>query len=270
MNKKPLTVSVVIPAYNEAAMIGACLDALQRQTVPPDEIIVVDNNSTDETVAIVRRLYPQVKVLHESQQGIIFARNRGFNAARGDIIARMDADTQVPPGWVARLREVFIDEKVAAVVGQDWYYDRPCQRLVRWCDVAVRRIYIWMVRGAMLHGCNMAMRRQAWEQASPCVRKDIHEDSDLAIHLRQRNLKIRYDPLLLAGVSARRLSTPWPSFKAYLRRMLTTYSRHGRADLPGVVFFCAVMITAYGVNGLYGLGVARAQWQERYVYRPME
>src|SRR5687767_1835934 len=95
-----LRVSLVIPAYNEESHLRACLDAVAAQTVRPFEVIVVDNNSTDTTVAIARS-YSFVAVMHESQQGIVYARNAGFNAARGDIIARIDADTHLSPNWIA-------------------------------------------------------------------------------------------------------------------------------------------------------------------------
>src|ERR1035437_9820650 len=89
-----MKVSVVIPAYNEEKYIGACLDSLMDQKEKPDEIIVVNNNSTDNTAKIVKK-YP-VRLINEEQQGMIPARNRGFNEAKFEIIARTDADTILP------------------------------------------------------------------------------------------------------------------------------------------------------------------------------
>jgi glycosyltransferase involved in cell wall biosynthesis len=87
-------ISIVIPVYNEAERIAACLESIAAQTVTPLEVIVVDNNSTDATVSIARS-FPFVRVITAKCQGVIHARNRGFNAARGEIIGRIDADTRL-------------------------------------------------------------------------------------------------------------------------------------------------------------------------------
>ncbi|HEX7964030.1 MAG TPA: glycosyltransferase family A protein, partial [Candidatus Saccharimonadales bacterium] len=96
---KRQSVSIVIPAYNEERHLAACLEAIRAQSEPPLEVVVVDNNSTDRTAEIARR-YPFVRVVHEERQGIVFARGAGFDAARGDIIARIDADIVLPAGWI--------------------------------------------------------------------------------------------------------------------------------------------------------------------------
>src|SRR5438309_1400799 len=101
-----MKVSIVIPVYNEGPALGACLDAIARQTSRPFEVIVVDNNSSDDTVPIARH-YGFVRLIHEKRQGVVHARTAGFNAARGDIIARIDGDTILPENWVASCKEVF-------------------------------------------------------------------------------------------------------------------------------------------------------------------
>jgi glycosyltransferase involved in cell wall biosynthesis len=99
MIDKTLTLSIVIPVYNEQCHLKACLDAIANQTESPDEVIVVDNNSTDRTLAIAES-YPFVKILKEKKQGVLAVRTKGFNSARSSIIGRIDADTVLPPGWV--------------------------------------------------------------------------------------------------------------------------------------------------------------------------
>src|ERR1019366_8076903 len=95
MAQKHMRVSLVIPAYNEKHHIKACLDHIASQRVVPYEVIVVDNASTDKTAAIARS-YDFVTLITEKRQGVVFARDTGFNLARGDIIGRIDADTLLP------------------------------------------------------------------------------------------------------------------------------------------------------------------------------
>src|SRR5487761_1699776 len=100
-----MKISIVIPVYNEADNLSACLDAISNLEVMPYEVIVVDNNSTDNTVAIAN-LYDFVTVAHESRQGVVHARTKGFNLAKGDIIARIDADSVLPYDWTINVDDV--------------------------------------------------------------------------------------------------------------------------------------------------------------------
>jgi glycosyltransferase involved in cell wall biosynthesis len=79
--------SVVIPVLDEAELIGGCLDAVREQADPVDEIVVVDNGSTDGTLEIARAT-PGVTVIEEPRRGISYARNAGFEAAHGDLLRR--------------------------------------------------------------------------------------------------------------------------------------------------------------------------------------
>ena len=103
-----LTLSVVVPAYNEQEVIGECLRRLVAQGDAITEIVVVDNNSTDDGMAVVAemaRTYPYIRTITESQQGLVYARNSGIDAATGDLVARIDADTRVPDGWAQTNRK---------------------------------------------------------------------------------------------------------------------------------------------------------------------
>ncbi len=97
-----LTVSVVIPAYNEARVIARCLGSLLDQTHRPHEVIVVDDGSTDETQAIARG-FGGVTLLTQSHEGSGAARNRGAQAATGDILCFLDADMRFARDFLSRL-----------------------------------------------------------------------------------------------------------------------------------------------------------------------
>lgn len=83
--------SVIVPAFNAAATLGATLASIRAQTRPPDEILVVDDGSTDDTPAIAAGL-PGVQVLRRANGGVAAALNHGIAAASGDLLACLDAD----------------------------------------------------------------------------------------------------------------------------------------------------------------------------------
>src|SRR5215472_11682458 len=95
-------ISFVVPAYNEEALIASCLNAIAAEiarTRYAAEIIVVNNNSTDRTREIAMSI-PAVRVIDEPQRGLVQARRAGCVAARGRLIANIDADTMIPEGWL--------------------------------------------------------------------------------------------------------------------------------------------------------------------------
>src|SRR5579884_4992 len=109
-----MKLSLVIPVYNEAELLPLCLDSVAALKDKPDEVIVVDNNSSDQTAAIASS-YSFVKLIKEPRQGVVHARSRGFNEATGDIIARIDGDSILPPDWTDRVKAVFKDQSIDAV-----------------------------------------------------------------------------------------------------------------------------------------------------------
>jgi glycosyltransferase involved in cell wall biosynthesis len=108
-------VSVYIPCYNGAHYIGACLQALLDQTRVPDEIIVIDDGSTDGTGSVVQG-YPGVILVQFSEnRGLSAARNAGVATARHELVASLDADCVAEPDWLAHLVEVM--KNVPNIVG---------------------------------------------------------------------------------------------------------------------------------------------------------
>src|SRR5687767_8096507 len=104
-------VSVVIPTYNRSALLlDAVSSVLGQNSQSPYEIIVVDNNSKDDTPAVVRSLiesHPgKVRSIFEPKQGNAHARNRGIESASGAIIAFIDDDVTVESNWLATLKNV--------------------------------------------------------------------------------------------------------------------------------------------------------------------
>jgi glycosyltransferase involved in cell wall biosynthesis len=101
-----MKISVLIPAHNSAKVIGATLDSVLRQTVPPDEIIVMDDGSTDDTLKILLSYQPRVTVLTEKNQGVAAARNALLHRAGGDLIAFLDHDDLWHPDFLSNQCEL--------------------------------------------------------------------------------------------------------------------------------------------------------------------
>lgn len=206
MNQRP-RVSIVIPAYNEENQIRTCLQSIAAQTVQPFEVIIVDNNSADKTVAEAKK-FPFVKVIKEPRKGSVFASTAGLNYAEGEIIARIDADTHLAPDWVEVVSDYFVEHKeIAAITGKCYFRDFPFRRAVSAIHASGYHYLQKLIAGSeVLWGSNMAIRRDAWLKVrSDCqLRPDVDEDIDLSIHLKNRHLRARRILEAHATVSLRR------------------------------------------------------------------
>ena len=99
------SVSVIIPTHDRAAVLGRAIESVLAQTLPPREIIVVDDGSTDGTEALLRSAFPQVRCLRQENRGVSAARNAGIAAATGEWLAFLDSDDEWLPGKLAAQRE---------------------------------------------------------------------------------------------------------------------------------------------------------------------
>jgi glycosyltransferase involved in cell wall biosynthesis len=223
-----MKISVVIPAYNEEKYIKTCLESILNQEEQADEIIVVNNNSTDKTVELAKE-YP-VRVVNEAEQGMIQARNRGFNEAQYEIIVRTDADTIVPQNWIKRIKKYFENEKLIALSGPSSFYETN-NNLSEKAALQTQKSYLNFMTHAMGHGClygpNMALRKSAWERVknSVCLNdRDVHEDLDLAIHLAPFG-EIMVDDTLIVNASFRRFKK-LKSYFEYPYRVVKSVNRH--------------------------------------------
>lgn len=246
-------VSIVIPAYNEESVIRQCLLAAIYQSVPADEIIVVDNRSTDRTAAFVRQMqdeYPESPIIllqQDNAQGLIPTRNFGLDSASGDILGRIDADSVVEPDWVEQVQKAFVDRSVQATTGPVVYYDMPMRRFGLKADDKMRQLMLRLAKHQyhFLFGSNMAIRRTAWEiiRNETCLdeKDEMHEDIDLSLHLFDHDLKIQYVPHMVSGMSARRLEDSPKDYRYYVTRFDRTYKAHNVNKIalkaPMVVFF---------------------------------
>lgn len=201
MNKPHI--SIIIPAYNEQDYIGQCLQALVAQLDPKDEIIVVDNNSSDNTVSIAKT-FPQTRVIHEIQQGQVYAQATGFTAARNLVLARIDADTVVSSTWLSQLRQLFKDGAQAVTgpgKGYDLLFSRLATSLFEISFLTIRLV----IGGWPLWGSNFAIHKELWNKYGTEItpRIDIWEDMEFGLILKQHAIPVQYVRSLRVGFSAR-------------------------------------------------------------------
>jgi glycosyltransferase involved in cell wall biosynthesis len=114
-----LTISVAIVTRNRGQLLGAALQSLEKQERPPDQVVVVDNASTDETPAMVNAFASRMNLIlvREQTVGIPFARNTALKHCTGDIVALLDDDCVAEPGWLKELEIPFLKDPHIGAVG---------------------------------------------------------------------------------------------------------------------------------------------------------
>lgn len=221
-----LTLTLVIPVYNEERHIKACLDAIVKQTIMPDEVLVIDNNCTDKTVEIAKR-YPFVTVIREPKQGLIHARNTGFNRAKGDILGRIDADSVIANNWVETVLKNFAGKReLAGLTGIAKTAIIPYVNSVT--STFFSRAYFRSARGLfkteILWGANMAIRRNAWEKVKTKVGlncNEVHEDQDLSLWIASEKMQNHKDNNLLVYTNGQEYSYLPKLVNYHLKRVKT-------------------------------------------------
>ena len=225
-----LSVSIIIPVFNEEDYIGPCLDAIKAQSVKPLEVIIVDNNCTDATISIAKQ-YPFVRVVKEPIQGRTVSRNRGFNAARGDILGRIDADSIIMKDWVKRVQANFTDPSVGGVTGPG--LTRTIVGIKIYSTIW-SRLYFMTVQS--LHGiistwgANMAVRKTAWQEIKGITAPNgsrVHEDQDVAYALAGGGFRVVQDNKLTIRTPGGSLLY-WPKYSSYVIKTFRMKRYHDR------------------------------------------
>lgn len=211
-----MKIAFVIPAYNEEALIGKCLqsvlDEIDRSGVPAD-VIVVNNASKDRTGEIARG-FARVQVVDEPKKGLVNARHAGFAASEGyDLVANIDSDTMVPAGWLTTVQAEFAkDPKLVCLSGPYVYYDMALHNrlLIGMFYGLTYLIYLlnrFVLRvGSVVQGGNFVFKREAWASVGGYDRTITFfgEDTDVAVRLSKVG-KVKWTFALKMKTSGRRL-----------------------------------------------------------------
>ncbi len=203
---KPVRFSVVIPAYNEAQYIAKTLQSLHEQDYADEfEVIVVDNNSNDATAEIAESL--GARVVFEREPGVCFARQKGTEEAKGEIVISTDADTSYRANWLSTINRAFERyPKAVAVAGPCRYIDGPI-----WGSVYPHLLFGFIYLGYKLTGktfyitaTNVAFKKSAFDGYNTLLTQG-GDELDLLHNLRSKG-RVVFNNRNPSYTSARRLA----------------------------------------------------------------
>ncbi len=178
-----MDISVIVPAFNEEKRIRACLESIRAQRTPHSyELIVSDSNSTDRTASIAEEYADKLVVCTE--RGTAKARNEGARLAVGGILAFIDSDTTMLPGYLDAVWGALHDRRTLAV-SCAFKFTRRSPKLLA-AEYTTNAYYVLrsLLGAATLPGFNICIRRDAFEQLGG-FRLCHLEDLDMSIRLRQ-------------------------------------------------------------------------------------
>ncbi len=259
------SISVVICAYNAAATLEECLRASTQLVYPQLEILVVDDGSTDATAAIARR-FPGVTVLSIPHGGLAVARNEGFKAARGSLIAYLDSDAYPSPEWPYYLALGMDHHDVGGVGGPNIPPpgDSAAAQRVAHAPGGPLHVLLSDDRAEHVPGCNMAFWKLVLEEVGGFdpVYQTAGDDVDLCWRVLNRGWQISFHPGALVWHHRRgKLKDYFRQQWGYGRSEALVEARHpdrftavGTARWRGHIYnaFGATSLRQRVYRGLYG------------------
>src|SRR5579872_1350325 len=255
-------VSVVVCSYNGASTLDECLRSLERLDYPDYEVILVDDGSTDGTMDIAAR-HPEVRAIHQSNQGLSAARNAGLHAASGSVIAYTDSDCFADPEWLTHLVYQLTASGAAAVGGPNL---TPEDGWLAACVAASPGQPTHVLESDQvaehIPGCNMAFRREALEAINGFRTKyrKAGDDVDVCWRLQQSGMAITFAPAAFV----------WHHRRQNVRTYLRQQAGYGEAE--ALLWFDHP--DRFNVRGegrwrgvVYGVGLAGVRLGRPVIYR---
>jgi cellulose synthase/poly-beta-1,6-N-acetylglucosamine synthase-like glycosyltransferase/peptidoglycan/xylan/chitin deacetylase (PgdA/CDA1 family) len=275
---RPFTpsVSVIVPAFNEAAGIARAVESLARGDYPAHEVVVVDDGSTDGTAEIVESLdLPRVRVVRQPNAGKAAALSAGVAIASGEVIVTVDADTVFEDLTLRRVVEPFADGAVGAAAGNTKVGNRR-GLLGLWQHIDYvtgfnldRRLYDVFRCMPTVPGAVGAFRRRAIDAAGGFSSATLAEDTDLTIAIGRAGWRVVYvedarawteAPATLSGLWRQRYRWSYGTMQAVWKHRSALWRREpgkvGRRGLPYLVLFqiaLPFLAPLIDVSALYGV-----------------
>ena len=241
-NHQPPAVSVVVCTYNRATLLAECLESLAAQTTSASlfEVIVVDNNSRDETRAVAERYCngrANFRYVVESVQGLSHARNRGLAESRGGLIAYIDDDAKAPSDWIAAILRFFARVPEADAAGGP-YLAHCANPLPEWFPSEYGAWSLGEFEGELpagqsLQGTNMIFRREVLVRLNGFetgigmsgAKLSYGEETHLIYRMRELGAKVFYSQAIVVShaILAYKLSLWW---------LLQSTFANGRSSIP--------------------------------------
>jgi GT2 family glycosyltransferase len=256
-------ISVVVCTFNGQRTIRDCLDGLGRLRYPGYEVIVVDDGSTDNTASIVREY--GFRIISTANQGLSAARNTGWEAATGEIVAYIDDDASPDPDWLTYLASTFLTADCAGVGGPNLPFpgDGPIANCVANSPGGPTCVLLSDTEAEHVPGCNMAFRKP-WLQAvggfDPQFRV-AGDDVDICWRVRERGGTLCFSPAAVV----------WHHYRNSIRAYWKQQTGYGKAEALlerkyPEKFNCAGHMTWSG--RIYGNGLVRGLgWGRGRIYQ---
>ncbi len=253
-----LSVSIIICTRRRPEDLRRCLASLSRLDPPPAEILVVNNDPSDQGTRDVVQSFPGFCYIDEPQLGLSRARNTGLRHATGEIIAWTDDDTVAHPKWIEAIRRVFLDPEISGLTGlvlpasletpSQLRFERDFGGFNRgyrtvtfdarfFSEMKGRGVPVWTI-GA---GANMAFRRSVFaklgffDERLGAGAAGCSEDSEFWYRMLDAGLSLRYEPLAVV--------------QHFHRIDEEGFSRQMEAYMRGHVFALLVQYEKYGHTG---------------------
>ena len=257
MNSDQHSISIIIPVYNSAGYISRAIDSVLAQTHLPDEIIIVDDGSTDNTVQVIQQYEPKIKLIQQANTGASAARNTGIEAATGEWIAFLDADDEWLPEKLQLQTDLLKRNPHLVWTAANFYRclcdenrkapDLPPEKLQRILQGSeffsdYLKAYRFYARG---HTDTMLIKRTVLEQTGLFTTELMRfEDMDMWFRIAYQNPQIGYLPQPLAvhhmniTHSVTQKEAPYDLYCPLIRKHLNLAAKYDRLEAfePCAVF----------------------------------
>jgi len=255
--------SIIICTYNRSELLAFCLESLAAQNVPAGsfEVVVVNNNSSDETAAVATRFavhFPHYQVVNESRQGLSHARNKGLEVAKNEWVVYLDDDAKAAPDFVARASWMIGGGryKVFGGVFLPWYkYGRPVwfkdayASNKKYNKICTLHGDDYACGGIMAFEKSLLKKYGGFDPALGMsgTRVAYGEETEVQYRMRREGIEIGYDPdwIIYHLVAPYKLRVGW-FFKAgfaWGRDRILVYKDH-----TNVFYLFLVLLTAFGLS----------------------